>query len=151
VNKLRKGVGVLIINNSKKIFIGERLDNPGAWQMPQGGVDKKEKYIEAAKRELFEETGITSVSYLSESKTLYKYFFPEKLKKLLWNGKYIGQEQKWFIFKFTGDLSEINLNISKKPEFKKWKWCQPNEITEHIIDFKKNLYKSILNEFKEYL
>ncbi len=150
-NIFRKSVGILVVNDSKKIFLGERIDNPGAWQMPQGGINKKEEYIDAAKRELYEETGIKNITYLSESKKLYKYLLPQNLKNILWKGKYVGQEQKWFIFKFVGNEIEINLNASEKPEFKKWKWQIPNNIVNDIVVFKKDLYKNVLDEFKEYL
>ena len=126
-NKLpmRIGVGVVVLNNKNQVFVGKRKDNPGdKWQMPQGGVDIGESYINAMKRELFEETSIKNIKILKEVDRIYEYELPNNLVGIIWKGKFRGQKQKWFITKFLGEDSEINLN-TKHPEFIDWKWIEP--------------------------
>ena len=135
----RKGVGMMVFDNNKKIFVGKRIDNQTSWQMPQGGVDNNEDYEIAAKRELYEETGIQSVRIIQESKAVYTYDLPEYLLGKIWRGKYMGQKQKWFLMKFLGPDSEINLN-QKYPEFNQWKWLDIDELPTLIVPFKKELY-----------
>ena len=106
----RKGVGMMVFNDQKKIFVGKRIDNQTAWQMPQGGVDDNEDHEAAAKRELYEETGIQSIRIIRKSKEEYTYDLPEYLLGKIWKGKYMGQKQNWFLIKFLGPDSEINLN-----------------------------------------
>lgn len=148
----RRGVGVMLINKNSKIFVGQRFDkDKAAWQMPQGGIDQGEKSIEALKRELEEETGIRENYYiLKKSKKKYKYDLPPFLQKKLWRGKFKGQEQRWFLLRFLGNDSEINIR-TKKPEFKKWKWVSKKELLEIIVPFKKELYVNVLEEFKKEL
>ena len=148
---MRSGVGVIILNNENKVFVGKRKDNPvDKWQMPQGGVDIGEDYISAMKRELYEETGIKNIKILREINSLYEYELPKKLIGIIWKGKFRGQRQKWFIVKFTGEEKEINLN-TKNPEFVEWKWIDPNFLPEVIVDFKKNLYLKLLKEIKKFI
>ena len=136
---LRNGVGIIILNKNNEVFVGKRRDNPiDNWQMPQGGVDKGEDYITAMKRELIEETSITSITIIKELKRLYQYELPQNLVGIIWKGKFRGQKQKWFITRFLGSDSEINLN-TKHPEFIEWKWLNPQLLPEAIVDFKKNL------------
>ena len=143
---MRIGVGVIVLNNQNQVFVGKRKDNPGdKWQMPQGGVDKGESYINAMKRELFEETSIKSVKILKELDRIYEYELPDNLVGIIWKGKFRGQKQKWFITKFLGNDSEINLN-TKHPEFIDWKWIEPKLLPEVIVNFKKNLYLNLLRE-----
>jgi putative (di)nucleoside polyphosphate hydrolase len=139
----RNGVGIMIFNDQKKIFVGKRIDNQEAWQMPQGGVDKDEDYETAAKRELFEETGIQSVRIVQSSKQEFIYHLLGKI----WKGKYKGQKQKWFLMKFLGPDSEINIS-QKHPEFNEWKWVDLDELPRLIVPFKKKLYESIIKEFR---
>ena len=143
---MRIGVGIIVLNNQNKVFVGKRKDNPGdKWQMPQGGVDKGESYINAMKRELFEETSIRNIKILKEVNRIYEYELPEYLVGIIWKGKFRGQKQKWFITKFLGEDSEINLN-TKHPEFIDWKWIEPKMLPDLIVNFKKDLYLNLLTE-----
>ena len=143
----RNGVGIMIFNDQKKIFVGRRIDNQEAWQMPQGGVDENEEYEAAAKRELFEETGILSVRIIKKSEQDYVYDLPDHLLGKIWKGKYKGQKQKWFLMKFLGPESEININ-QKHPEFNEWNWVDLDELPKLIVPFKKELYLAIIKEFR---
>ena len=143
----RNGVGIMIFNDQKKIFVGKRIDNQEAWQMPQGGVDRDEDFETAAKRELFEETGIQSIRIVQSSKQEFIYDLPNHLLGKIWKGKYKGQKQKWFLMKFLGPDSEININ-QKNPEFNEWKWVDLDELPRLIVPFKKKLYESIIKEFR---
>ena len=143
---LRKGVGIIVLNNQNKIFVGKRKDNPGnKWQMPQGGVDEGEDYITAMKRELLEETSIQNIEIIKEIDKIYQYELPENLVGIIWKGKYRGQKQKWFITRFLGEEKEINLN-TKHAEFVDWKWIEPKLLPEVIVNFKKDLYLNLLKE-----
>ncbi len=146
---LRSGVGVVLLNSNNKVFVGKRKDNPiNKWQMPQGGVDFGEDYLSAMKRELLEETSIRSIKVLKEIDKLYEYELPKSLVGIIWKGKFRGQKQKWFITKFIGNESEINLN-TKNPEFIEWKWIEPEELPNVIVEFKKNMYLEILKDIKK--
>ena len=143
---MRKGVGVILLNNKNQVFVGKRRDNPGdKWQMPQGGVDKGEDNFTAMQRELIEETSIKNIKIIKEIENVFEYELPENLVGIIWKGKFRGQKQKWFIARFLGQDSEINLN-TKHPEFIKWKWLEPEKLPDVIVDFKKNLYLKLLNE-----
>ena len=143
---MRKGVGVILLNNKNQVFVGKRRDNPGdKWQMPQGGVDKGEDNFTAMQRELIEETNIKNIKIIKEIENVFEYELPENLVGIIWKGKFRGQKQKWFITRFLGQDSEINLN-TKHPEFIKWKWLEPEKLPDVIVDFKKNLYLKLLNE-----
>ena len=146
----RKGVGMMVFNDDKKIFVGKRIDNQKAWQMPQGGVDENEGCLSAAKRELYEETGIQSIRVIEKSKEKYTYDLPEYLLGKIWKGKYKGQRQRWFLIKFLGPDSEINLN-QKCPEFNEWKWVGIDELSKLIVPFKKKLYLSVIKEFQSFI
>ena len=106
----RKGVGIMLLNQETKVFIGKRIDSTKAWQMPQGGVDQKEDVLNAAKRELKEETGITSIEIIKKSEKEFVYDLPNELLGKIWDGKYKGQKQTWFLAKFIGEDEEININ-----------------------------------------
>ena len=148
---LRTGVGAIVLNSKNQIFVGKRKDNPvDKWQMPQGGVDKNEDYIEAMKRELFEETSIKSIEVLKEFDEWLEYELPKNLLGIIWKGKFRGQKQKWFIAKFYGDEGEINVR-TENAEFIEWKWIEINKLTEVVVDFKKNIYEKILIELKKFL
>ena len=143
---LRKGVGIIVLNNQNKVFVGKRKDNPGdKWQMPQGGVDEGEDYITAMKRELLEETSIKNIKIIKEINKIYQYELPEDLVGVIWKGRYRGQNQKWFITRFLGEENEINLN-TKHAEFIDWKWIEPKLLPKVIVNFKKNLYLDLLAE-----
>tara|TARA_A100001011_G_scaffold310499_1_gene327204 strand:- start:23 stop:520 length:498 start_codon:yes stop_codon:yes gene_type:complete len=150
--KYRRGVGMMIINKNKEIFIGQRFEkDKSAWQMPQGGIDKGEKTIDAVIREMKEETGIKkNFKILYETKIWHYYKLPIYLQKKLWGGKFVGQKQKWFLIDFKGKDSEINIQ-TKKPEFKKWKWTSSKKMMELIVPFKKKLYANVVSEMVEEL
>ena len=143
---LRIGVGIALLNHENKIFVGKRIDNPvDSWQMPQGGVDKNEDFLKAAKRELEEETSIRTVEVIKELNEWVTYDLPKNLLGKLWEGKYRGQKQKWFIMKFLGKNDEINIR-TKKPEFLDWKWIKPSDLPKIAVDFKVNIYKKMAKE-----
>ena len=146
----RKGVGMMVFNDDKKIFVGKRIDNQKAWQMPQGGVNENEDCFSAARRELYEETGIQSIRVIEKSKEKYTYDLPEYLLGKIWKGKYKGQRQRWFLIKFLGPDSEINLN-QKFAEFNEWKWVDIDELPKIIVTFKKKLYLSLIKEFYDFI
>ena len=143
---LRIGVGIALLNHENKIFVGKRIDNPAnSWQMPQGGIDQNENFLDAAKRELEEETGIKSVKLIKELDGWFKYDLPKYLLGKLWKGKYRGQKQKWFIMKFLGKNDEINVK-TKHPEFLDWKWIEPYELPKVAVHFKINVYRKLKEE-----
>tara|TARA_B100000965_G_scaffold149777_1_gene124555 strand:+ start:221 stop:697 length:477 start_codon:yes stop_codon:yes gene_type:complete len=143
---LRKGVGIVLLNNKNKVFVAKRIDNPkNFWQMPQGGVDGNENYYEAALRELKEETSVVSVEFIHEIDKKLTYLLPDHLIGIIWKGKFKGQTQKWFIMKFIGNDSEININ-TKKPEFLDWKWIDLEDLTNIAVNFKLNVYKELKKE-----
>ena len=145
---LRKGVGVVLLNKNNQIFVARRIDNPkDFWQMPQGGIDKGETPLEAAYRELKEETSIKSVKIIQEIKDEITYNLPDNLLGIIWKGKYKGQTQKWLVMKFLGDDKEIDLK-TKHPEFLEWKWINVENITDKVVDFKLHVYEKIKNEVK---
>lgn len=145
----RKCAGIMLINDKNKVFVAKRIDTKvEAWQMPQGGIDKGEYPKDAALRELEEEVGTNKAEIISESNDWYKYDIPENLIGQLWGGKYRGQSQKWFLMKFTGNDEDININ-TPNPEFSEWKWENPSLLPDIIVDFKKKLYKQVLEEFSD--
>ena len=148
---LRIGVGIVVLNKNNKIFVAKRIDNPkDFWQMPQGGVDPNESYLDAAYRELYEETNIKKIELIKEVEEFTTYELPDHLLGIIWKGKFKGQKQKWFITRFVGNEDEINIK-TKKPEFLDWKWVDINEITKFVVDFKLEVYKKIQNEIKKIL
>ena len=148
---MRNGVGVIVLNNENKVFVGKRKDNPvNKWQMPQGGVEKGESYLSAMKRELYEETSIKSIDILREIDGFFEYELPKNLVGIIWKGKFRGQKQKWFIAKFVGDENEINLQTTN-PEFIEWKWIIPDDLPKTIVDFKKKMYVELLEILKNFI
>jgi putative (di)nucleoside polyphosphate hydrolase len=146
----RSNVGIMMVNKTGYIFVGQRLDNnQDAWQMPQGGIDAGEDPETAAYRELLEETGVNqqNVRFLASSSRWLSYDLPEDLIPTLWNGKFRGQKQKWFLFKFLGKDGDINI-ATEHPEFSKWKWISKENLLEEIVPFKKSVYENVLKEFK---
>tara|TARA_B100000579_G_C22721182_1_gene799470 strand:+ start:211 stop:684 length:474 start_codon:yes stop_codon:yes gene_type:complete len=145
---LRKGVGIALLNKNNKVFVAKRIDNPNDfWQMPQGGIDNGENNLDAAYRELKEETSIKSVQIIREVNKEITYLLPDSLLGIIWKGKFKGQTQKWFIMRFLGDDNEINLK-TKHPEFLDWKWIDIENITEKVVDFKLHVYEKIKFELK---
>ena len=146
---LRNGVGIIVLNKKNKIFVAKRIDNPkNFWQMPQGGVDKGENYLEAAYRELEEETSIKSVELIKELEGTMTYELPKHLLGIIWKGKYRGQKQKWFLMKYLGNDSDINIKTTK-PEFLEWKWIDLDMITEVVVDFKLHVYQELKEKIKK--
>tara|TARA_B100000029_G_scaffold369561_1_gene363412 strand:+ start:158 stop:640 length:483 start_codon:yes stop_codon:yes gene_type:complete len=147
----RNGVGIVVLNDKNKIFVAKRIDNPkNFWQMPQGGVDKDENYYDAALRELKEETSIVSVKLVKEIEKKLTYILPDDLIGIIWKGKFKGQIQKWFIVRFIGNESEININ-TKNPEFLDWKWINLDDLTKIAVNFKFNVYKNLKEEILKIL
>ena len=148
---MRNGVGVIVLNNENKVFVGKRKDNPvDRWQMPQGGVDIGESYLSAMKRELYEETSIKNIEILKEINGFFEYELPKNLVGIIWKGRFRGQKQKWFITRFVGNENEINLQ-TKNPEFIEWKWIIPDELPRTIVDFKKKMYVELLEILKDFI
>ena len=146
---LRIGGGAIVLNNQNKVFVGKRKDNPiNKWQMPQGGVDKNESFLAAMKRELNEETSIKNIQIIKELDEWFEYELPKNLLGVIWKGKFRGQKQKWFIVRFIGKESEINLK-TKHPEFIEWKWVEIDQLPKIIVDFKKNVYEKLIIELKK--
>jgi putative (di)nucleoside polyphosphate hydrolase len=148
----------MVLNRDGLVFIGRRLDKnhaehsaPGyEWQMPQGGIDADEEPREAAMRELYEETNIKSVEYLAESPDWYAYDLPDDVSLKAWKGRYRGQKQKWFAFRFLGDEAEINIHEpggAEKPEFDAWRWEEMARLPNLIIPFKREVYVKVVEGF----
>ena len=145
----RSGVGIVVLNKGNKVFVAKRIDNQkNFWQMPQGGVDKGEDYLTAAYRELEEETSIKNVDLIKELDGLISYELPKNLLGVIWKGKYRGQEQKWFVMRFLGQDSEINIK-TKNPEFCEWKWIDLKSITDLVVDFKLHVYENVKKKVNE--
>ena len=148
---LRSGVGIIVLNKENKVFVAKRIDNPkNFWQMPQGGVDEGEDYYEAALRELKEETSIVSVELVQEISKKLTYILPNHLVGIIWKGRFKGQKQKWFVMRFLGNESEINIK-TKHPEFLDWKWINIDDLPKIAVKFKLNVYKNIRQELKKIL
>ena len=148
---LRSGVGIVVLNKDNKVFVAKRIDNQkNFWQMPQGGVDEGENYLAAAYRELEEETSIKNVDLVKELNGLISYELPKNLLGVIWKGKYRGQKQKWFVMKFLGEDSEINIK-TRHPEFCEWKWIDLENITDLVVDFKLKVYEEVKKKVKEIL
>lgn len=147
----RQGVGMMIINKSNRIFVGKRIDSKtNGWQMPQGGINLGETPSAAALREMLEEIGSNKGTIIAESKKWYSYRLPPFLIHKLWEGKYCGQRQKWFLIRFNGKDSDINVK-TKYPEFDNWQWVAVHKLLENIIPFKYKLYSQIIAEFQEFI
>ena len=143
---LRHGVGIVVLNKFNKVFVAKRIDNPkNFWQMPQGGIDEGEDFFNAALRELEEETSIKNVTLIKEVDGFLTYYLPNHLLGIIWKGKYKGQKQKWFITKFNGEETEINIK-TKKPEFLEWKWINIENLSDKVVDFKLDVYRHIQKE-----
>ena len=148
---LRSGVGIVLLNKENKVLVAKRIDNPkNFWQMPQGGVDEGEDFYHAALRELKEETSIISVKLIKEIKNKFTYILPDHLIGIIWKGKFKGQVQKWFVMRFVGNESEININ-TKNPEFLDWKWVDLEDLTKIAVNFKLEVYKQVKSEVEKIL
>ena len=148
---LRSGVGIIVLNNENKLFVAKRIDNPkNYWQMPQGGINKSEDFYTAALRELKEETSIISVKLVKEIEGSFTYILPNHLIGIIWKGRFKGQKQKWFVMRFIGNETEINIK-TKHPEFLDWKWIDLKDLTKIAVPFKLEVYKKIMPEIKKLL
>ena len=148
----RRGVGVMLLNSERLVFVGRRIDNRDeAWQMPQGGIDKDEKPWRAALRELEEETGIRPklVERLASHPQQLRYDLPDAIALRLWGGKWKGQLQNWYLARFLGTDADVNI-ATKHPEFSHWKWVEPHLLPELIVPFKRDLYRTIVEGFQPY-
>ena len=144
----RLGSGAMLVNRQGQIFVAQRLDNPGpAWQMPQGGLDKGENAREAVLRELEEETGTAKAEIVAESPDWLTYDLPLDLIPKVWKGRYRGQKQKWFVLRFLGQDSDIDINTAH-PEFSAWKWAELDQLPDLIVPFKRDLYAEIITMFR---
>ena len=152
-DRYRRGVGVMLLNGEGKVWVGARVDNPeAAWQMPQGGIDEGEDPWATALRELEEETGIAPhlVERIAQCAERLRYELPDDWRPRLWGGKWVGQEQDWFLCRFLGGDSDVDIETAH-PEFRDWKWIEPERLPEVIVEFKRELYRHLLDEFADYL
>lgn len=142
----RPGVGIALFNQRGQVFVAQRIDNPGpAWQMPQGGIDKDEEPLQAAWREMREEIGTDRARYIGESKDWLQYDLPAELVPLIWKGRFRGQRQKWYAFRFLGEDRDINI-ATEEPEFSSWRWADLAELPDLIVPFKRQLYLDLAAE-----
>jgi putative (di)nucleoside polyphosphate hydrolase len=145
----RPSVGLMILNHKLEVFVGRRIDSKfEAWQMPQGGIDEGETPEIAVMREMKEEIGTNNAEIICKTKQWYKYDLPSYLIARLWNGRYRGQRQKWFLLKYLGKDEDINIHYAHA-EFAEWKWVKIEELTQIIVSFKKSLYVSVIEEFRD--
>jgi putative (di)nucleoside polyphosphate hydrolase len=145
----RPCAGVMLLNRAGQALVGQRLDSTlEAWQMPQGGIDKGEEPLAAALRELWEETGVAAelVELVAAAPDELFYDLPEDLVGKLWKGKWRGQRQRWFLFRFLGEDSDVNI-ATADPEFRAWRWADPADLPELIVPFKRELYRNVLKAF----
>lgn len=144
----RPGVGIVLFNRNGMVLVGERLDNPGAWQMPQGGIDKGEDPEVAVFREMKEEIGTKNAKIIGVMDRWITYDIPERTAKRLWGGKYKGQKQKWIALEFLGKDSEIDIAADDHPEFGQWKWVHIDDLLGYVVTFKRDVYREVMAEFK---
>lgn len=142
--------GIMLLNANNHVFVGQRIDNPSpAWQMPQGGIDTGETPVQAAMRELFEEIGTSQADIIAHYPEPLDYNLPPDLADKFWNGQYCGQRQYWFLMRFTGTDSDINLN-TQHPEFSAYRWVKPHTLPDYAVSFKKEIYQKLIDGFKDY-
>lgn len=149
----RPCVGVMLVNPSGHVFVGQRIDNnQAAWQMPQGGIDPGETPRQAALRELWEETGVADhlVDIEAETAGWLPYDLPHDLVPRIWKGRFRGQEQKWVLMRFQGTDADVNIE-TKHPEFSSWRWLSADQLIANIVPFKREVYEKVLAEFGELL
>ena len=143
----RPCAGIMLLNNKGKVFVARRIDtDTEAWQMPQGGIENGEDTKGAAIRELEEETGITQADIIAEYQDWLTYDLPDKLYGKVWKGRYGGQTMKWYVMRFHGEDSDINIK-TRHPEFSSWRWVDMNDLQEIIVPFKRDIYKALSEKF----
>ncbi len=150
----RPCVGIFLVNDEGKAWVGRRIGMPQglpAWQMPQGGIDADETPMQAALRELYEETGTDKAEIIAETSDWLYYDLPAALAGTAWGGRFRGQRQKWFLMRFDGDDIDIDLNRHHHAEFDAWKWVEPAELPGLIVEFKRPVYLALLAEFRDHL
>ncbi|MCW5699320.1 MAG: RNA pyrophosphohydrolase [Rhodospirillales bacterium] len=144
----RKGVGAIVFDGDGRVLVAKRINtSPEAWQLPQGGIRKDEKALKAIYRELLEEIGTDKVEVLAKSTHKLRYDLPSDIARKIWKGRYRGQEQRWFAFRFLGADTDIDLNASGSPEFDAWRWVDFEELPALAIWFKRSLYEELVAEF----
>jgi len=147
----RPGVGVMLVNKERKVFVAKRIDMTSeAWQMPQGGIDEGESPEAAVRRELKEEIGTDKAEIIKASEGWYYYDLPQDLIPLVWGGKFRGQQQKWYAMRFLGEDSDIDI-ATEHPEFLEWKWVSADTLPDLIVPFKRVLYQALVDEFKGFI
>jgi len=147
----RPNVGIVVFNRNGQVWIGHRFGIAGdyAWQFPQGGIDEGEDLEAAARRELFEETGIKTVELIGRTIDWVVYDFPpEVLAKKQIGKNFKGQKQIWFAFRFVGDDSEIDLMAHHEQEFSRWEWCDMTTVIDRVVHFKRDSYRQVIREFE---
>ena len=140
----------MLFNRKGDVFVAERLDNPGAWQMPQGGIDEGEDPEVAVFREMEEEIGTRNARILGMMKDWVRYDIPDRTSRKLWGGKYRGQQQKWIALEFMGDDRDIDLEAHHDPEFSQWKWVHISDLLDYVVSFKRDVYRRVMEEFTPY-
>ncbi|TPG17642.1 RNA pyrophosphohydrolase [Sphingomonas koreensis] len=149
----RPAAGIMLINRIGEVFVGQRMDSTlEAWQMPQGGIDEGEDALTAAYRELGEETGIApdKVELIATAEQELTYDLPDDLIGKLWKGRYRGQRQRWFLFRFVGDDADVDI-ATEHQEFRAWRWADPADLPAMIVPFKQALYREVLAAFAAHL
>lgn len=150
IDLYRPCVGMMVLNGANEVFVGQRVDNThDAWQMPQGGIDEGEQPLPAAMRELLEEIGTNDVTLIAQISEWLYYDLPAELVPIFWNGRYVGQRQKWFLMRLN-EGAIINLN-THTPEFCSYKWVQPHELPALAVPFKQQLYRDVITNFATYI
>ena len=144
----RLGVGAVLLDARGRVFVAQRIDTPGAWQMPQGGIDTGEDPSVTVVRELQEEIGTDKAEIIAETAEWLTYDLPDDIRAKVWKGRYRGQKQKWFALRFTGKDKDIDLAAHKHPEFSTWRWADLADLPDLIVPFKRPLYEQIVEAFQ---
>lgn len=145
----RPCVGIALFNAHGQVFVGERIDTPGSWQMPQGGIDPGETVEQAALREMREEVGTDKAAIIKIASEKIRYDLPDDLRQRLWNGQYLGQEQNWVAARFLGTDQDINIQSHEPPEFSRWQWVPLEKTVDLIVPFKRDTYKQVITLFRD--